>query len=41
MKNDETSLTIQDEGSVRNSRLVGSAFVFAACYILLCLVAFS
>ena len=38
MKSDEK--TPSADGAVCNSRLVGSAFVFAACYIILCLVIF-
>ena len=40
MKSDELARATTGEGEVRNSRLVGSAFVFAACYIVLCLVMF-
>ena len=38
MRSDEK--TPSADGAVCNSRLVGSAFVFAACYIILCLVIF-
>ena len=38
MKSDEK--TPSADGAVCNSRLVGSAFVFVACYIILCLVIF-
>ena len=40
MKNDELAITAKSEDGVRNFRLVRSAFVFAACYVLLCLVIF-
>ena len=42
MKSDVIARTTtgEEETGVRNFRLVGSAFVFAACYIFLCLVIF-